>query len=208
MSIPIDLTPYKEIRTQNLVTVIIKDYRVENTDLPIQKTLRFTDGNVAQVYLDEDYLPVGRLMTSEYGTSNIRTTDDRIQVTLSGVPISSAREIINSSIKGSFIQLDRAFFNTVGEPLPVRTDTGGNVVTRFIGYVDTYNVSEVFDSLNLEGTVLVTLECLNAVTAFKSYVRNLKTNPAELRAITSPVDVSFDRVPNLVGANFNFGAQG
>lgn len=206
MSIDIDLTPYSEIQTQNLLTIVVRDYRVEQTELPVEKTLRLTDGNQTVVVNGEEFLPVGKLLTTEYGTSNIRTSDDSIQITLSGVPDESAKEIINSSIKGSYVQLDRVFFDTLGQPLPVRTDTGGNLVTRFIGYVDTYNISETYEPIELQGTVLVTLECLNIITPFKTVKRTFRTNPAQLRAITSPVDVSFDRIPNLVGASFNFGS--
>lgn len=208
MSIAIDLSFNDNIVTQNLLEIFIRDYREEGTQLPQEFVLRFTDGNRAIVVGPNEFLPIGKLLTTQYGTSNIRTTDDRIQITISGVPKDSVKEIINSSIKGSFVDLSRVFFNTNNVPLPVRTDDGGNIVFRFVGYVETYNISEAFDPLSLEGTVVITLECLNIITPFKGVTQNLKTNPSQLRAITDPPDVSFDRIPNLIGASFNFGAPG
>lgn len=215
MAIDVDLTPYSSIKTETLCILGINNYRVELTDFPEDRNFFFSDSQQAiRTSNDVVFEPIGKLMLTEYGSSNLKTNDDNIAVTLSGIPNSSVREILNSDIKGSTVGILRAFFDPVtGEPLPVRSGAG-NIAARFTGYVNTYTVAENFDVLDLDGTTTLILECLSTTTVFKRVVNGIRTNPEDLRAVPivdadtgEPLtDISFDRIPNLVGSTYDFGA--
>lgn len=206
MPIPIDLTPFESISVVNLFELRIPNYRIESTDSFQEKNFFFTDGTSVVERGTDDYLAIGKLVVTEFGASNIRTADDSVVISLSGVPSQDVKEIINSEIKGCFVRVTRAFFDPkTAAPLPVRTDTGGNLVDRFVGYVSNYTISEIYDTVGLIGTATVNLECSSLVSTFKRGKKGLKTNPEELRALTNNQDISFDRIPNLIGAVYEFG---
>lgn len=206
MAIDIDLTPYDSIRTHLLCRLEVSSYRVEQTDVPSAQTFYFTDSAIPLIVGGNEYLAIGKLLNTEYGTGNIRSSDDFISLTLSGVPNDSVREILNSEIKGSRIVLARAFFDPkTNQAISIRP-TGGNIVDRFGGFVINYTVDETFNVEALDNTVTINLQCASFVSIFKRKVSGLKTNPEELKKFTNGQDISFDRIPNLVGATYNFGA--
>jgi hypothetical protein len=125
-----------------------------------------------------------------------------MNITLSGIPTNSLNEILYSDIKGSKVDVYRMFFDSItGEKLNI----AGNPAGRFSGYVANYSISEELDVEELAGTHTINLECASYITLLSTFVNGRRTNPSDQKLLY-PTDTSFDRVPSIMGANYNFGA--
>jgi hypothetical protein len=201
------LTSLTDIAHVILFSINIKRYRVNEGDFPQEETLRFTDS--VRTFVDEQgftYTPLGPLVAIGPTSSDIQVKDDSFTFSISGVPQIRVKEIINSEIKGSRVNVQRVFFETDGTQI-VDLDYGfglGNA-GRFQGYINNYSIEDNIDPRNRTSTITINFECNSISTILKRSTRGLRTNPRDLRAITSPPDASFDRVPLLSGENFVWG---
>lgn len=198
----IDLSGYTDIETCLLVRLEIDNYRENVGDIAEPVVANFSDYYRGLVLDGEDYDPVGKLLAITPSRSELKVSRDSVSVTLSGVPNEDITEILASDIKGSKISIWRALIDsTTGEILPIT----GNPTGRFFGYVNNYNIEESYEILELEGTHTIQLECSSLISLYNTYVAGRRTNPVDEK-LFFPNDVSFDRVPTLVGSNYNFGA--
>ena len=81
----------------------------------------------------------------------------------------------------------------------------GNPAGRFRGYVNNYSLQEEWDNQTRTATNTIVLQCASSVDVLNNKIAGRKTNPESQKRFY-PTDVSFDRVPNLENATFNFGA--
>jgi hypothetical protein len=81
----------------------------------------------------------------------------------------------------------------------------GNPAGRFFGIVSNYTLDEEYDIEGRSSSNTIAIECASTAEFLNNKVTGRKTNPKSMKSFYSS-DVSMDRVPNLVGANFNFGA--
>jgi hypothetical protein len=198
----VDLSGYTDIETCLLVRLEIENYRESIGDVAEPVVANFSDYYRGLVLDGEDYDPVGKLLAVTASRSELKVSRDSITVTISGVPNEDLQEILASDIKGSKISIWRALINsTTGAILSVT----GNPTGRFFGYVNNYSIEENYEILELEGTHTIQLECSSFISLYGTYVAGRRTNPVDEK-LFFPNDVSFDRVPTLVGSNYNFGA--
>jgi hypothetical protein len=81
----------------------------------------------------------------------------------------------------------------------------GNPVGRFFGIVNNYSLQEEYDVASRTSSNTIVIVCSSTVEILSNKVAGRRTNPQDQKAFYAS-DTSMDRVPNLVGASFNFGA--
>lgn len=189
----IDLTPYTSIQSNLFVRVDIHDYQV----------LRFSDYHRALTINTESYGALGQLLNITDTTTELRATAQEITITITGIPVSRVQEILAVKLKGSPVKIYRAFFDVVTGNL---ISVSGNPAEKFQGMVTNFSILDDAGSITGEaGTITLALIVTSAVEQLETKVTGRRTNPIDQRALY-PTDAAFDRVPNLAGSNFNFGA--
>jgi hypothetical protein len=188
----IDLSSYDSIQTGLFV-------RIEVTSSNI---LRFSDYRGTVTIDGESYVGLGKLLGVTSTVSELKGSTSTVTLTISGIPNTSINEILTSSLKGSPVKIYRVVFNPVNN---VQLAIPGNPAGRFFGIVNNYTLEEDFDIENRTSTNTINIECNSVMEFLENKISGRKTNPESMK-LFYPNDVSFDRVPNLVGANFNFGA--
>jgi hypothetical protein len=188
----IDLSSYDSIQTGLFV-------RIEVTSSNI---LRFSDYRGTVTIDGESYVGLGKLLGVTSTVSELKGSTSTVTLTISGIPNTSINEILTSSLKGSTVKIYRVVFNPVNN---VQLAIPGNPAGRFFGIVNNYTLEEDFDIENRTSTNTINIECNSVMEFLENKISGRKTNPESMK-LFYPNDVSFDRVPNLVGANFNFGA--
>jgi hypothetical protein len=198
----INLSTYKAVECGLFVRLQVDYYKDTPSATPRQEILRFSDYRGTVTIDGENYVGLGRLLGLSATTTELRTSADQLTVSLSGIPNTSIAEIVNSRIKGSPIEVWRVFFNPVtGAQLAIT----GNPAGRFFGIVNNYSLQEDYDVEARVSSNTISLTCSSVSELLNNKVAGRRTNPRDQKFFY-PGDVSMDRVPNLVGANFNFGA--
>lgn len=197
-------------RSTLLVRHTIQEYRTTATAFPSLTTLRYNDSIYDLTTTEGTYTGLGPLLNLSSSKNALRSNSATISVTISGIPINDARAILYSSIKGSTIQIQRAFFqsgtNTLISDLDFPAATGG-ITGRFAGYVSTYTLEDVVDPETGIGTVSILMDCVPITNLLTRVVKGVRTNPVDLRYLTNDADVSFDNVPALEEAEWFFGGS-
>lgn len=189
-----DLSSYRSIQS-NLFVRINLSYS--------SQILLFSDSRDS-ISLDGDtYVGLGQLMGITSTSSELRSTSRSITITISGIPNASITDIINSRLKGSKINIYRAIFD------PVTRDAlaiDGNPAGRFSGIVTNYAINEEIDPSARTATNTITIMCSGIVDVLANTTKGRRTNPQDQK-LYYPSDTAMDRVPDLVGAYFDFGAK-
>ena len=81
----------------------------------------------------------------------------------------------------------------------------GNPLGRYRGFVNNYSLTEEWDNATRTSSNTLSLICASTVDVLQNKISGRKTNPESMKKFY-PTDVSFDRVPNLENATFDFGA--
>lgn len=187
-----DLSSYNKIETGLFVQISAGDGTV----------LRFSDYNTVVTIGGYEYIGLGKFVSITTSTSELKTSSGSITIGLSGIPNTSISEIQNMKIKGAQVIVLRVFFDPVtGSVLSI----AGNPVGRFFGIVNNYSLDEEFDADTRTSSNTISLICSSVTEVLTNKIAGRKTNPSSFKTFY-PNDVSMDRVPNLVGANFDFGA--
>lgn len=193
-----NLDSYTSVRAGLFVRLQIDEYATNDSGSYQPEVLRFSDYDSTVSIDGESYVPLGQLLNVTQSTNELRPTDNPVTITLSGVPTDAINEIIYSKIKGAPIQVYRGYFTIGGTQI-------GDFTGRFIGSVNNYSVQEEHDVANRSASHILLLECNSSVGILEQKISGRKTNPQSQKRFFS-TDTSMDRVPNLVGAKFNFGA--
>lgn len=202
----INLNGYTDIGSALLVRLTIGKYRSSSNSTPVEQVLKFSDSNTPIVLNligggTETYVGTGQLLNVTQSRSEIKSSGSDMSINLSGIPNSSIAEIINSSIKGSKVEVWRVLLDPeTNQPINIP----GNPVGRFFGIVSNYSLEEDYDNSGLISTNTITLTCSSWITVLNNKLSGRRTNPVDQRSYY-PGDSSMDRVPNLTGANYNFG---
>ena len=201
MTLP--LVSYKNIQIAILFKLTIAKYRVEPTDTPVEKILRYISMPYPTAYgLDGTYLPLGNLMDLSDSQSNIRATSQQTTLTISGIPTNSIKEILNSSIKGSKIEIFRKYYDP---ETGLRLEDTIPYAGRFKGIVNNYGVTEDYNVVEKIATNTIQLTCSSVVDMLMNKLSGRRTNGIDQHALY-PGDVSLDRVTKLSASNYHFGA--
>lgn len=200
---PLTLANSHAIETGLFVRIDVEYYKATASATPTHEILRFSDYKSSVTINGEEYLGLGGLVGIGSSTSELRTSSGSLTITISGIPNTSIAQIVNSRIKGSPIEVHRILLvpNTTGAAPSVALDPVG----RFFGIVSNYSLEENYDIETRTSSNTIALICSSSIEHLNNKVAGRKTNPTSMKSFYS-TDLSMDRVPNLVGANFNFGA--
>lgn len=198
----INLNSYRAIETGLFVRIEVDYYKAAVGDTPTSTVLRFSDYRGTVSIDGESYQGLGKLLNISATTSELKGSTSSVTISISGIPNTSISEIINSRMKGCPIKIYRMVFDPVtGNKLNI----SGNPAGRFFGIVNNYSLEEDYNLETRTSTNTISMICSSNMEFLQNKISGRKTNPESMKRFY-PTDVSMDRVPNLVGANFNFGA--
>lgn len=199
----IDLSTYTSIGSALAVRLEITKYRVNSGDAFTSQVLRFSDHLYPLTINSESYLGLGTFLAITSTNSELRSSTAPITVTISGIPTTSINEVVNSRIKGSKIDIWRVIYNpSTNQVLNIT----GNPAGRFYGYVTNYTISEEYDFESKTATNTVELICNSVQEVLENKIAGRQCSPNSHKSFY-PNDLAMDRVPNLAGSNFDFGAK-
>jgi hypothetical protein len=193
----------RSVQSNLFIRLEIDEYRTTPTGSYTNQVLRFSDLNVNYTINSEVYLGLGNFMSIGNSRSEIRASSGELSIAISGIPNSSIAEIVNSKIKGSPIRVYRALLNATNGTL-LNLSPLANPMGRYRGFVNNYSLSEDWDPVSRTSSNTITLICASSVDVLEKKIGGRKTNPASMKKFF-PNDISFDRVPNLEDAKFDFG---
>jgi hypothetical protein len=187
----IDLSSYATIEAGIFVKMEGKDF-----------TWLFSD-YIRSVAIEGDtYVGLGRLLGVTASSSDLKATTNDLTIMVSGVPNTSLTEVLAAQVKGADITVYRAVFNkSTGALLSI----AGNPMSRYVGFVTNYSITEEYDNTARTATSSIIFTCASKLEVLGNTASGRRTNPDDQK-IYYPSDLSMDRVPTLVGSNFNFGA--
>lgn len=189
---PLDLSTYRSIQTNLFVKLVIPSYQ----------TLTFSDYHKSYTISGTNYTGLGQLLSVSNTSNNLRANPEELTIAISGIPSGNISSILNNKIKGSAIEIFRAFFNpTTGELLNI----AGNPAGKFKGIINNFTIEDDLPEGSSTGSITLTLSATNVVDILNNKISGRRTNPIDQKALY-PTDQSMDRVPALAKSNFNFGA--
>ena len=192
----LDLSSYTSIQS-NFFVRIIRSLAGGGTEI-----INFSDYHRAITIDSVSYTGLGSLLAITESQADLRITSSELTLSVSGIPTDNLADLVNDDIRGSRLEVDRVVFDpTTG----VILDIPGNPAGRFRGFVNTVSVSEDWDTNTRDASLVINLVATSQVGLLANRRGGRATNPWEQRALY-PGDKSFDRVPNIANANYNFGA--
>jgi len=186
-----------------LVILDIEEYYANGGSTMTSQTLRFSDNKASLNVFGQPFVGTGQLLNITPSASQLKPSGGEITLSLSGIPDTALKEMEKSKLKGSRVQIWRALLDpTYGH----NSLLGGvtNPVGRFFGLVTNVSLDEDYDNEAGLSINTVNLICSSWVDLLSAKEAGRKTNPSDMK-LFYPTDNSFDRVPPLVNANFNFG---
>ena len=188
----VDLSPYRSIQTNLFVRLDIPNYEV----------LTFSDYYKSYTLAGTTYQGLGQLLSVTDTTLSLRAAPEELTLTISGIPEGNIADVLNTKIKGSKLDIFRAFFNpNTGELLNI----AGNPAGKFRGVISNYSIVDDLEEGSSSGTFSIVLVATSVVDLLNNKVTGRRTNPLDQEEFY-PGDESFNRVPALAKSNFNFGA--
>lgn len=189
---PLNLSSYRSLQTNLFVKIDVPNYAV----------LAFSDFYKAQTFSGTNYQALGQLVSVTETTSNLRAAPEELTITISGIPAGRVNEILSNKIKGSRVEVLRAFYTTTtGELLNIT----GNPAGKFKGVISNYSINDDLAEGGDTGTITIILTATSVVEQLNNKITGRRTNPLSHREFYAN-DASMDRVPALAKSNFNFGA--
>jgi hypothetical protein len=188
------------IGTALFVKLEVDYYKANAAAESTSQVLTFSDYYRDITFDSVSYSGLGKLLSVSSTTSELKSSNSSVTITISGIPNSSIEEIVNSRIKGSDITIYRAILDDYN----LMSGISPNPVGRFYGVVNNYSLDEEYDIDARTAKNTISLICSSKQELLGNKIAGRTTNPSSQKTFYS-TDVSMDRVPNLVGANFNFG---
>lgn len=194
------LQNHKSIISITAVRIIMFKYRNSESDTPHTEIVTMSDSTIPVTIntdgIDEHYVPMGSLMSITSVKNELVSTESQVSIGLSGLPEGAIWKMLNNPIKNSRVNIYRVYYDTITGQL-INTQKFG----KFTGLVNYYTIE---DSPGNPGTCNIIMICNNKTTDLNR-VLGRSTGPLLMKRYF-PTDVSFDRVVQLVGARYNFGA--
>jgi hypothetical protein len=193
----INLSGYSSVGVCLCVRLDIPDYGVLRLSTFHKAiTIQESDG------FDYSYSPAGILMSVSESVSELRASSVETAVGLSGIPIAYAQGVQAVRIKGSRIEIRRVFTDPITDnPLAI----AGNPIFMFQGVVTNYGFSEQYNEFSLDSSLVINLSCSSLVDMLNTKIAGRRTNQESMN-LFYPSDSSFNRITNLIGRPFDFGA--
>ena len=197
---PVDLSGYKAVQQATFVRMEITVdgapviVRMSTHDVPFE--IREFDG---ENYV---YPCVGSLLSVSGVDADLKAKQNDVSIVLSAIPNLYIDEIINNPIKGSPVEIRRAFFNAqTGEFLNI----AGNPAVEFAGVVNNFNFSEDWDENGGQSvTTTVTLTCSSIMSVLANKVAGRRTNQAD-QTFWFPGDNAMNRVAVIAEESYYLG---
>ena len=191
-----DLSTYRSLQTNLFVKLTLTD------PLGGDQIITFSDYHRTLTIDSVDYVGLGSFLSITATSSDLRVTAQELTIGISGIPEQNIADFLTQESRGGLIQVQRGAFDPVtGNLLPIANNPSG----RFRGIINSFGISEDYDAAGKTSTMTIILNCASQVTQLLNRVAGRSTNPWSQRDLY-PSDASFDRVPNIAGANYNFGA--
>jgi hypothetical protein len=187
----IDLSSYASVQTAMFCRLVVPDYQ----------TFYFSDYYRPITLNSISYTGIGNLLNITESYSELKINQSEVTLTITGIPNSSITDFLDNKIKGSTIEIVRAFFNP---NTGVILNIAGNPTGRFNGLVNNYSINETWDGQQSSNTI--SLMCTSIVGLVQNKISGRRTNGIDQKALY-PTDTSMDRVVSLSNSNFNFGAR-
>ena len=179
------------------LTVNTSTYTIANTFNPV-------------VYNGTTYLGLGHFLGMNEIQDDLRATNNSLQLSLSGIPkdpgeaglgdfSSFVSMILGSNIKGSKVQIYRAFFDTRTRELLT-----SSVSLRFSGYVSNYTITDGTDVSSRLDSYTCVLQMSSVHAILERKITGRRTNSTDQKALY-PSDISMDRVIAISRTSFDFG---
>lgn len=179
------------------LTVNTSTYTIANTFNPV-------------VYGGTTYLGLGHFLGMNEIQDDLRATNNSLQLSLSGIPkdpgeaglgdfSSFVSMILGSNIKGSKVQIYRAFFDTRTRELLT-----SSVSLRFSGYVSNYTITDGTDVSSRLDSYTCVLQMSSVHAILERKITGRRTNSTDQKALY-PSDISMDRVIAISRTSFDFG---
>ena len=176
------------------ITVNGTVYRLANTWSPI-------------TWNSENYLALGHFLGTSEFQDDLRTTNNSIQITLSGIPADPEEPdtpsypaiILNSRIKGSRVQIYRIFFDPVTQEF-----LADQTSLRFSGYISNFTITDGLDNQTRANTRTCVVQCSSVNAIIERRITGRRTNPTDQRNLY-PADTGMDRVIKISNTSFDFG---
>ena len=176
-------------------------------DIPEYGVLRISTFHKAISITEDDgisysYAPAGVLMSVSEGVSELRATAVETAIGLTGIPVEYAITVQAARLKGSRVEIRRVFTDAITDnPLAI----AGNPVFMFQGVVTNYGFSEQYNEFSDESSLVINLSCSSLVDMLNTKITGRRTNQESMNQFY-PSDSSFNRITNLIGRPFDFGA--
>jgi hypothetical protein len=176
-------------------------------DIPEYGVLRLSTFHKSISITEDDgnsyaYAPAGVLMSVSEGISELRATAVETAIGLSGIPVEYAITVQAARLKGSRVEIRRVFTDPITDnPLAI----AGNPVFMFQGVVTNYGFSEQYNEFSDESSLVINLSCASLVDMLNTKIAGRRTNQESMNQFY-PSDRSFNRITNLIGRPFDFGA--
>lgn len=166
---------------------------------------RLSNLYTAVTYNGNSYTQLGHFLNIGEIQDDLRATNNQISITLSGIPPSDPGDLnymgiaLNSKIKGSKINLYRAFFDTSsGYYVPTQ------VYLRFSGYISNYSLTENWDQTNQLVSNNIGIQCSSINAIMEKQYTGRRTNQQDQQRFY-PGDTGMYRVKSLADTQFDFG---
>ena len=150
------------------------------------------------------YTQLGHFMGMSELQDDLKTTNNQISLTLSGIPPDDGSPnymniALNSNLKGSAIEIYRAFFdNATGFYTP------SQVYLRFSGYVSNFSLNENWDQDNRMTSSSIGIQCSSIHAVLEKKYSGRRTNSTD-QQFWYPGDTGMYRVKALADSQFDFG---
>lgn len=181
------------------ITVNNNQYYVANTYKPI-----IWNGNT--------YQALGHFLGTNELQNDLRSTNNAIQITFSGIPKDPGEAglpgynsyvdlILQTDIKGSRVQIYRAFFDpNTQEFLSAQTSL------RFSGYISNYTLTDSVDPEAKVETNTALIQCSSINAILEKMITGRRTSSADQKSLY-PTDTGMDRVVVISQTSFDFGKE-
>ena len=172
-------------------------------DLDLDGTVYYISNAYKPItYNSNDYTELGAFLQLGQIQEDIKTTNGDINISLSGIPSDQdyLSLILASPVKGGEVTVYRAFLN---DDLSVDSS---NVYQRFKGLITNYAIEENLDVLEGVNTNQIVVSCSSINTLLENKISGQRTAPQDRRKFYSN-DQTFDRVPELMQVQFDFGRE-
>lgn len=171
-------------------------------DIYEYQTVTFSDYHRNYTIDGTVYDGLGQLLAVTNIASSLRAAPQELTITISGIPNGNVTDFLNQKVKGSRVEVQRAFFDpATGDLLNIV----GNPAGIFRGVVANFEIADDLDEGEDTGTVTITFTCTSIVELLNNKVTGRRTNPIDQKEYDSN-DQSMDRVPRLAKSNYQFGA--